>query len=159
MRCVRRVRCVRGVVRAVHCVCAARCERADGAADAPGSADMIIALLLLLLLLLLLPVLRAVHVSALQLPCGLRADTKGACARLGWVPLTVPALLHAAFVSYQLNRLLPSILMSVCRSLLYFLRTDLLSGRGRARINPGDPSYIYTTNTLSQAFPPRGVES
>ena len=92
MRCVRRVRCVFGAVRAVRCVCAVRCERADGAAD-------IIAMLLLLLLL------RAVHVPALRLPCALRADTEGACARLRGLPLTVPALLHAAFVSYQLNRL------------------------------------------------------
>ena len=91
MRCVRRVRCVFGAVRAVRCVCAVRCERADGAAD-------IIAMLLLLLL-------RAVHVPALRLPCALRADTEGACARLRGLPLTVPALLHAAFVSYQLNRL------------------------------------------------------
>ena len=90
MRCVRRVRCVFGAVRAVRCVCAVRCERADGAAD-------IIAMLLLLL--------RAVHVPALRLPCALRADTEGACARLRGLPLTVPALLHAAFVSYQLNRL------------------------------------------------------
>jgi hypothetical protein len=117
---------------------------------------MIIALLLLLLLLL--PVLRAVHVSALRLPCGLRADTKGACARLGWVPLTVPALLHAAFVSYQLNRLLPSILMSLPNTFVF--SENGFTERAWASTNkPGDPSYIYTTNTLSQAFPPRGVES